>query len=154
MKKILSLLVLLVVFTSCEEDVKFNTPAVQGLKNNELWKATQFTASRGIDNSLTITATNGFEIVVLKTASLSAGAYTLGLNEVNKASYTLSADGIEDDYETGTNLGSGTITISDKIIETDLTKGFISGTFHFNAVNGADEDVFYQEGYFYKVPIQ
>ena len=145
---------LLVVFTSCEDDVKFNTPAVQGIKDNELWKANKFTATVGIDNSLTVTGANGFETVVLKTASTSAGTYALGVNEVNKASYTLSADGIDENYQTGTNLGSGEIVISDKITETDLTKGFITGTFRFNGVNDAGEVVYFQEGYFYKVPVK
>jgi len=154
MKKFLSLLVLLTVFTSCEDDVKFNTPAVQGLKDNELWKASKFTATVGTDNSLTVTATNGFETVVLKTASYSAGSYPLGVNEANKASYTLAADGIEDNYQTGTGVGSGEIVISDKITETDLTKGFITGTFRFSGLNDAGDAVYFQEGYFYKVPIK
>jgi len=153
MKKFLSLLVLLTVFTSCEDDVKFNTPAVQGLKDNELWKANKFTAIIGTDNSLTVTASNGIETVVLKTASFSAGTYILGADEVNKASYTLAADGIEENYQTGSNLGSGQIVISDKLTETDINKGFITGTFSFNGVNDAGDIVYFQEGYFYKVKV-
>ena len=153
MKKFLSLLVLLVVFTSCEEDVKFNTPAVQGLKNNELWKATKFTATKGADESFTVVADNGFETVVLKTSSTLAGAYELGEGEDNKASYTLSADGVEEDYQTGTS-GSGRIVISDDIRDTNLAKGYISGTFYFNAVNAAGDIVYFQEGHFYKLQLK
>lgn len=154
MKKILSLLVLLVAFTSCEEDVKFNTPAVQSIKGTgaekELWKATEFSAVR-TGNALTLTATNGFETVVLKTTSVTPGEYVLGTGVANKATYALSVDGIEEFYQTGTDLGNGLITVSAD--NTDVTKGYISGFFRFNAVNNAGVTINFQEGVFYKVPI-
>ena len=153
MKKILSLLVLLVAFTACEEDVQFNNPAVQGLKDNQLWRASEYTAVMGSDNSLMITAKNGFEILTLRTASVDAGQYVLGVNEVNKAAYVLSADGIEDAYQTGTNIGDGQITISNDGRETDVARGYISGKFYFNAVNDEGQIVNFQEGVFYKIPI-
>ena len=153
MKKILSLLVLLVAFTSCEEDIRFNNPAVQGLKDNELWRASDFKAIRGVDNSLTIEATNGYEILVLKVASTDPGVYSLGQNETNKASFVLSADGIEMAYQTGANLGDGEIEISNKPSETDLVRGFISGKFRFNAIGTGGTAVNFQEGVFYKVPV-
>jgi len=153
MKKFLSLLVLLAVLTSCEEDIQFNTPAVQALKNNELWRATEFSATRGIDNSLTIHATNGFEELVLKTASTDPGEYQLGENETDKASYVLVVDNFQENYQTGANLGSGAITISDNVTETNVAGGFITGTFHFAAVSEDGEEIYFQEGVFYKVPI-
>lgn len=150
MKKILSLLVLLVAFTSCEEDVKFNSPAVQGLKDNELWKATTFSAVRS-GNSLTVTATNEFETVILKTESIVVDQeYILGEGVANMASYGLSVDGIDELYQTGTGLGNGLIKIRP---ETSLEKGYVSGNFYFNAVNDAGDIVNYQQGVFYKVPI-
>lgn len=154
MKKFLSLLVLLVAFSSCEEDVKFNTPAVQGLKDNELWKATEYKAII-VGGSLTIEATNGFETVVLRTVSSTPGmSFQLGLNESNKATYSLEADGLSYSYQTGTDLGDGLIEISDDPDETDITKGYISGTFRFNASDEFGELVNFQNGFFYKVPIQ
>lgn len=155
MKKILSLLVLLVAMTSCEEDVRFNTPAVQGLKDNDLWKATEFSAMLGAGGSLTIEATNGFETVVLKTVSSTPGmSFPLGEDESNKATYSLDADGISFDYQTGTELGDGLIVISDEPDETNVSAGYISGTFRFNAVNEIGESVNFQRGVFYRVPIQ
>lgn len=154
MKKFLSLLVLLVAFSSCEEDVQFNTPAVQALKDNELWKATEYKAIL-VGGSLTIEATNGFETVVLKTVSSTPGmSFQLGVNESNKATYSLDADGLSYDYQTGTDLGDGLIEISDNPDETDITKGYISGTFRFNASDEFGELVNFQNGFFYKVPIQ
>lgn len=156
MKKIVSLLVLLVAITSCEEDVKFNNPAVQGLKDDELWRADDFDAviTASMDGTtLTITADNGFETVVLRTEDTDPGAYDLGNDDENTASYASDIDGISEFYTTGTEMGNGQITISDKLSETDLERGIISGTFRFNAVNEEGEVVNFQDGVFYKVPI-
>ncbi len=154
MKKILSLIVLLVALTSCEEDVKFNNPAVQGLKDNELWKATDFSAIRGGDNSLTIIADNGFEKLTLKTDDIEPGVYPLGVTNSNKATYTLSVDGVEEFYSTGAEIGDGEITISSDPSETNVTAGFITGFFHFNAEDGDGNTVNFQRGVFFRVPVE
>jgi len=154
MKKILSLIVLLIAFSSCEEDVQFNNPAIQGLKDDELWRAVEFSATRGATSgALTITASNGFEILTLKTTSTDAGTYILGNNEANKASFVLSADGIEMAYQTGTGLGDGEIKISALPTETNVTAGFISGNFKFNAFDDEDNALNFRDGVFYKIPI-
>lgn len=167
---------LLVAFTSCEEDVKFNDPAVQALKDNEVWKASNFTAVWNTDNSLTITATNGFETLTLKTEAASphpcqgvpyhnpnrhdrSGCnYLLGYNQINKATYTLAADGIVKTYETGTNAPAGdeegAILIYSNSKYTNLANGFISGEFYFNAKDSNGEVVNFQQGVFYKLPVQ
>lgn len=153
MKKILSLIVLLVAITACEEDIKFNTPAFQGLKDNVLWKATEYNAVRGGDNSLTVTATNGFEVVTLRTAAATANIYELGVNESSKATYSLSVDGIDEVYQTGTGVGNGIIEISDDPRDTDIAGGYVTGTFRFNVVNEEGDVINFQNGVFYKVPI-
>ena len=150
MKKILSLLVLLVAFTSCEEDVKFNNPAVQGFKNEELWRATEFSAVKS-GNSVTLTATNGFETVVLKMDNPQLESqHTLGVDGANMASYTLNVEGVEEYYETGTGVGNGLIKMSGDARYMDLAKGLISGEFYFNALNTEGETVNYQKGVFFR----
>lgn len=154
MKKLLSLIVLLTIFSSCEEDIKFNTPAVQGIKDNELWKAIEYSATISTGNVLTIEASNGFETVVLRTSNYTPGSsYELGVNDINKATYSLEADGVSLQYQTGTGVGNGLIEISDKPGETNFEQGYISGTFRFNAVNSLNNTVNFQRGFFYKVPI-
>jgi hypothetical protein len=152
MKKILSLIVLLVALSSCEEDVQFNTPAVQGLKDNELWRAAQFSAVKEANGSLTVTANNGFETVTLKTSSVDEGEYMLGINEANKASYVLNVEGTLMEYQTGTAVGDGSITIIAR--DTNVAAGYITGNFKFNAEDEDGEVVNFQQGVFYKVPIQ
>ncbi|MDV6169381.1 DUF6252 family protein [Flavobacterium sp. DG1-102-2] len=165
MKKILSLLVLLVAFASCEEDVKFNTPAVQAFRGNtdgtsDIWKAREFSAVKS-GNSVIVTAKNDVETIVLRINNPVPGEtegsiHPLGVDELNKATYALSVDGIDQFYQTGTNIGDGQIqirrTLDNNINATD-GKGYISGTFYFNAKNDAGETVNYHSGVFYKVPI-
>ncbi|AWH84028.1 hypothetical protein HYN59_02390 [Flavobacterium album] len=153
MKKILSLIVLLAVLTSCEEDVKFNNPAVQGLKDNELWKATEFTAVKGTDNSLTVSATNGFETITLKTQSIDPGVYTFGVGNTSKASYTLFVDDIDMSYTAGAGIGDGQITISADPRETNVAAGYVTGKFYFNAEDEDGNVVNFQQGVFFRVPI-
>lgn len=156
MKKILSLLVLLVAFASCEEDVKFNNPAVQGLKDNELWRASSFEATKA-GNTIIITARTDFEVVTLRiNAAAPESVHNLGLDDVNTAAYDVNVDGVAASYKTGTDLGNGRITIrraEDNNINATDGRGYISGNFYFNAVDGEGNVVNYQEGVFYKVPI-
>ena len=153
MKKILSLFVLLGVLASCEEDVKFNNPAVQGLKDNELWKASEFSAILS-GSSLTIEATNGFETVILQTNGAEPGQYELGVDEANRATYMLSVDGIEETYRTGADMGNGLIEILEKDTKIEGNTRYISGKFYFNAVDESEENVVnYQNGVFFRVPL-
>jgi len=159
MKKILSLLVLMAAFTSCEEDIKFNTPAVQGLKDNALWRADAFSATIGGDGSLVITASTGFESIVLKASDISPGTYSFGKNDSgvlypSQASYSIAAEsGVGDDYTTTLENGRGQIVISDDVRETNIAQGYISGSFRFNAVNDEGTIVYFADGVFYKVPL-
>ncbi|HLF50697.1 DUF6252 family protein [Flavobacterium sp.] len=154
MKNLISLLMLLVVFTSCTEDVKFNNPAVQGLKDNVLWRANDSRATLGPNNSLVIEALTQYETLTLKTTSTNVGVYPLGTSDSKKATFVFSKDGVELTYATGINIGDGEI----KITEFDPTNMTISGTFRFNAKNinnnplGGDI-LNFQEGVFYKVRI-
>ena len=153
MKKFISLIVLLVAFTSCEEDVKFNNPAVQGMKDDELWRSTEFEAVIE-DDELTITATNGFETVVLKTEATDAGEYILGEDDINIATYDFDIDGISDFFTTGTGVGNGIIEITEENTNLEsANKKYISGNFRFNAVNDEGTVVNFKDGVFYKVPV-
>jgi hypothetical protein len=39
MKKIISVIILALFFISCEEDVVFNSPSIQGKLDNVFWRA-------------------------------------------------------------------------------------------------------------------
>lgn len=155
MKKIFSLLILIVAFSSCSEDITRNSPALQGLKNDVMWRAAGITATKSSNGHITITGSRQLETLVLKTNSVTETTYTLGLTQLKLAAFTSAAGFEETTWWTGdTNgeHGDGEIVIT----EYDQENSTISGTFRFNAVNqeeGATDVLNWQSGIFYKVPV-
>lgn len=106
MKKIFSLIVLMAAFSSCEEDVKFNNPSLQGEKNYNLWRASDAHATIGPDGSVTIEGITTDEEVILRTSSFENGVYALGTtNQNNRASFISTFDGEESVFTTGVFVG-------------------------------------------------
>ena len=56
MKKILSLIAIVVFFNSCQQDIQTNTPAVQAKLNDVQWRANDARVSIDGDGGMTITA--------------------------------------------------------------------------------------------------
>jgi hypothetical protein len=115
MKRILPLFILLIAFSSCEEDVKFNTPGFQGQKDDTFWRANDARAYVSASGELTIKGLNQFEEVVLGTARTTVGKYSLGTsNPDNFASYKITLDGLSQEFATIAVPGpvSGTTLIS------------------------------------------
>jgi len=140
--------------SSCTEDVKFNNPAFQTLKENVFWRAQSYKAVIDANGNLIIEGFLGFEKVTLQTASLTQKMYTLGVDNISKASYTDTFTGQEAAFSTGTNSGNGQIVVTNYDIKTKT----VSGTFKFTAVNLDENDtenpnVSFTEGVFYKVPV-
>lgn len=156
MKKIFHLILLLIVVSSCTEDVKFNNPAYQGLKDNVFWRATDYKAYSSTAGNITIEGTLGFEKVILKLPSPTEKTFILGIDDVAVASYFNSiplSQALE--FHTGTNKGNGHVTIT----EVNAENKTISGTFKFNALNSNETDiehpkVTFTEGVFYKIPFE
>lgn len=105
MKNILFLLVGVLSLTSCVNDVKTNTPALQAKLNNEVWRAKQAYVEVA-NGGLTITAFTFAETIVLKTSSTNPGTYVLGTtNQNNFISYTHEAGGVTSGYDTSIYAG-------------------------------------------------
>jgi hypothetical protein len=102
MKKILSLIVIAVLFNSCQEDIQTNTPAFQAKLNNVQWRANDARVTIDTDGGMLITAYNQYETVVLKTSSVEPGTYILGTQNYaeNFASYSTDLEGFEDYFDT------------------------------------------------------
>jgi hypothetical protein len=154
MKK--SFLFIIVFFTliSCEEDVRFNNPSFQGLKDNVFWRANVSTASLGPNGSLVIEAYSGNEMITLKTTSAAVAIYFLGTSVSKTAVYILKDINGTVTYATGFGKGDGQIVIT----EYDIVNKTISGAFKFNAENSDSNSLAgpvlnFQQGVFYKVPI-
>ncbi|WP_343696416.1 DUF6252 family protein [Flavobacterium sp.] len=155
MKKYFYFLSFIFLITSCTEDVKFNNPAFQTLKNNVFWRAQAYKAYFGANGTVIVEGSLGYEKVILQMASSSEQTFTLGIDDVSKASYknTLTSELVS--FSTGTNKGSGQIVITDYDTETNT----ISGTFKFTALNEDETDtenpkINFTEGVFYKIPLE
>ena len=154
MKKIISLFLVILVFSSCTDDVRFNTKALQGIKDGVFWRSIDCKATIGVGNALTIVAVTQYETVTLKTTSTNVAIYPLGTSDSKKASYTFAIGNESWSYATGINSGEGQIEIT----EFDPTNMTVTGKFRFNAkitVSNAlvSDNIVFQEGIFYKVPI-
>lgn len=142
------------VLTSCEDQVKFNNPAVQALKDNVLWSSTLFTAVQSSDGSLTIEAYQKNDILTLKTGSIETKTYILGDNDINKVELVTTKGDAATVFSTSENIGNGQIIIK----EVDATNHTITGEFKFNAKNEsvdplAVKSVSFTKGIFYRVPV-
>ncbi len=154
MKKYFLFVVMLFSLVSCEEDVRFNTPSFQGTKDNVLWKAVQSKATVASNGSLVIEAYTGNEITTLKISATTLKTYFLGVDTANTASYVWNDANGKVTFATGTGVGNGQIVLT----EYDAVNHTVSGTFKFNAENINNnplfgEEVNFQYGVFYKVPV-
>jgi hypothetical protein len=154
MKKYLLLVLVLVSVLSCTEDVRFNNPSFQGLKDNVFWRAIQSQATIEANGSLTIKGFTSNEVITLKTTSTTLQTYPVGTSESKTATYVLTDAAGELTFSSGTGIGNGQIVIT----EYDNVNNTISGTFKFNIENVfnnplAGATLNFQQGVFYKVPI-
>ena len=154
MKKYILFLVVFFAVVSCEEDVRFNNPSFQGMKNNVFWRAVQAKATLSSDGSVLIEAYTGTEVMSLKMTSTTTQKYPLGSSNSKTAVYVVNQGNSEIKYTTGIDIGNGEIIIT----EYDSENNTISGTFKFNAENvddnsPADPVLNFQQGVFYKVPV-
>jgi len=153
MKKIASFLLIVMALTSCEEEITRNNPSVQGLKDNVLWRANDYSAVvQG--NGFVITGLTRYETLTLKTSGKTKSTYVLGVNNSRTATFVDDTNGQKLTFATGQAQGDGQIVIT----EYDEINQTVSGTFRFNALNvdnnpAGGEILNFQEGVFYKVPI-
>ena len=101
MKRFFSLVFIAIAMTSCQEDVKFNDPGFQGLKDDVFWTANDTRAYISGSGQLSIEALTQFEMITLNTSSPNVGTYLLGtINPNNSATYSASFNGVELEYAT------------------------------------------------------
>ncbi|PIF69518.1 hypothetical protein CLU99_0225 [Flavobacterium sp. 2] len=155
MKRYFYFLSLFFIVASCTDDVKFNNPAFQALKENVFWRAQSYKAHLGENGSIVVEGSLGYEKVTLQMASTAKQTFTLGNDEFSKALYENKLSTDVSAFSTGTDKGSGQIVITDY----DNVNHTISGTFKFTAENDDESNIEkpkinFKEGVFYKVPIE
>ena len=154
MKKLFLIVVILFAIISCQENVRFNNPSLQGMKDNVFWRAIETKATKGTNGSLVIEAYTGNETLTFKLDSYIKKTYFLGTSSSRTATYVLSDPNGLITFSTGFGIGDGQIVIT----EYDALNNTVSGTFKFNAENTyknplAGPVVNFQQGVFYKVPV-
>jgi len=101
MKNFLFLFIIAVAFSSCQEDVKFNNPGFQGLKDDVFWRANDARAYIDVTGKLRIEALTAYETINLNTSSANVGTYVLGTNNINNsATYSSNFQDILLEYAT------------------------------------------------------
>ena len=154
MKKIILFCFTLVCLVSCQQDIQFNNPSFQGLKNNNFWRASSSKAQIK-DGVLTVKGYFKNEEVTLSTNVTDLNTYALGAASKNTAIFEIIDETNIETYTTNSESGNGYIIIN----EYDKVNQTISGTFKFNAATSSTATtaanlVNFQQGVFYKVAIQ
>lgn len=125
MKRFLPLFIIAMALSSCQEDVKFNNPGFQGLKDDVFWRANDARAyADPVSHKLTIEALTEYETITLNTANYNEGTYILGTtNTLNSATYSSNFNDVALEYATIAVPGPvGTITLASG------GTGYVSGT--------------------------
>jgi len=154
MKKYFYFLSFLLLITSCTEDIKFNNPAFQTLKDNVFWRGRSYEAKTETNGVFTIEGSLGYEKISFQLPEPSEKIYVLGINSTSKAIYQNTLSGHEKEFVTGEGKGSGEVVIT----EYNTVDKTISGTFKFTAVNtdsnAEKQTMHFSEGVFYKIPVK
>ncbi|MFD2551170.1 DUF6252 family protein [Bizionia sediminis] len=155
MKKLLVIALVFTTIFSCNDEVEFNTPALQGKKDGIRWKATTYNAFFNDAGLLVITGNDNFETVTLRLTSLAVGNYQLGGNAANQAEFldfekTQFATTNAPNPDFNVYPASGQITIS----RIDTANNTVSGEFFYTAYsNNGLKVVTFSEGVFFDIPL-
>lgn len=124
MKRFLPLFIIVLAFSSCQEDVKFNNPGFQAQKDDVFWRANDARAYVDGTGKLRIEALTQYEVLTLSTSSANVGTYVLGTtNTNNSATYTSTFNDVELEY--------GTVAVPGPVSSINLItggSGYSSGT--------------------------
>ncbi|MBO3099137.1 DUF6252 family protein [Gelidibacter pelagius] len=154
MRKIVLFLITISTLYGCGDEVQFNTPALQGNKNYQLWRATYFDAVLGENGKLTINAGNKLEKMNFVLSSLQQGTYSLSEMSDSKINF-LDLENISYSTINPQNPEGNFDMENGQVIITEFDGNTITGTFRFIAFSADGLDsVGFNEGIFYKVPVR
>ena len=119
MKKILLLLLVTIVFVSCE-DLETNSPALQAEIDNVFFKSLDANTSQNNDGTYLIQGFTGNETLSLKISNIDVGTYIVGGTSDNYANFENIVGSV---YSTNPE-GSGEIVITDRNTSLNAITGF------------------------------
>ena len=152
MNKFQYLLVCLLIFSSCEDNIEDRIPAFQAHVNGvQFWEASSFSIITD-SNGTIITGNNLSGTLTMYIPLLEVGANNLGSSEVSVGVFqdTLFYSTMYNGIASIAHLSDGEIIIE----EFNSEENTISGTFNFDAYNETGEyNLNISEGVFYRLPI-
>lgn len=118
MKRIIIFAFVSLIFISCSQDLKSNSPGFQASKNNKLWTGVNLSATKSASGQLNIVAQGDEGTIDLKIANYNLGTFYLGTNSnATFASYNTTINGVVVSYDTAPLVGS-VATIESPILYT------------------------------------
>ncbi|MEH6534967.1 MAG: DUF6252 family protein [Psychroserpens sp.] len=155
MKKLALILVTILLVFSCGDEVEFNSPAIQGNYNGNLWRARSYAADIDFGGFL-VQGSNNIETLQLITQDDTAGVYNLGGDSPNVA-IVKDANGVVYSTANDPDPSFSLYPVEGQIIVESIintTPKTMTGTFWFYAfTNDGLQTVNFNEGVFHKVPI-
>ncbi len=153
MKKFTVLFIFALIIYGCGDDVEFNTPAFQGNKNYNLWRADAFSATINENGFLTLTGRNSSDRVELTIPTVSVGTYVLG--EIpGREARVITANGTV--YSTN-NRPDESVSVYPELgfVKIDeIGANTFTGTFEFLVFDESGlNSIGYNEGIFYRLPL-
>lgn len=155
MKKIYVLCLAFATIFSCGDEVEFNSPALQGKKDGNRWKAVSYNASFNESGQLKITGGDNFETITLNVSALAIGDYQLGTNSASNAEFIDFQNVSYSTYnspdpEFSAYPADGLISIT----RYNTSNNTVSGEFYFNAYSEDGlKTVNFSEGVFFDLPL-
>ena len=152
MKKIIYILFVSLLISSCTSQIEYRIPAFQATINgSNNWEATNFNVTTNALGEGIITGNDFNSAISLRFPSLNVGVYDLRENIIGEATYqdTIQYSTLNDGIASIAYFSDGEISINE--ITSDSK---ISGTFTFNAYNLSGEStVNVSQGIFYRLPL-
>lgn len=155
MRTLALLCITLLTLMSCGDEVEFNSPAIQGNKNGNLWRAQSYAADIDFGGFL-IEGRNSGETVQLVTRNDVRGTFNLGGDNANVAIFR-DFNGVVYSTANAPDPSLSLYPADGQIIVEDISNTqpkTVTGTFRFNAFT---EDglraVNFNEGVFYQVSL-
>jgi len=156
MKKVIVFLCLIAISSGCSDHDEFNSPAIQGYKDGEIWKAIYQAAD--IDfGGLVIEGGNNIETLLFVTVDDGRGTYTFGGDSPNEARFT-DANGVVYSTKNAPDPSVSVYPADGEIVvqsfDNNATPKTLTGTFWFNAYTADGlQRINFNEGHVYRVPL-
>ena len=137
--------VICLFFNSCTTDIEINTPGLQATIDGKLYRPDIRQAFIHNNGTLEIVGTTGTESISFTTTSTNIGTYKINQEAINVVSFE------ENDIKFNSKSGVS----NGQVVITEIYNNQVSGNFFFeNLVGSNGKSISFQNGWFYRLPIE